>query len=358
MDVGGGRMKILVTGGCGFIGSALVRYLIRETDHHVCNIDKLTYAGNQASVAPVSSDPRYQFHQLDICDTPAVAKVVLDFKPDVIMHLAAETHVDRSIDAPAQFLQTNIMGTYSMLESALRYWKDLSGASKEGFRFHHISTDEVYGSLGPEGLFYETTPYEPNSPYSASKASSDHLVRAWHHTFGLPTLVTNCSNNYGPYQFPEKLIPLVTLNAIDEKPLPVYGQGTNVRDWLFVEDHVRALFLVVQKGKVGETYNIGGNSERKNIDVVKAICAVLDRLRPRPGSKPHADLITFVTDRPGHDFRYAISAEKIRAELGWVPSVTFEQGLEKTVRWYLENRGWCEEVSKGKYERERLGRTR
>jgi dTDP-glucose 4,6-dehydratase len=248
------------------------------------------------------------------------------------------------------------MGTYTMLEASLRYWQGLNDDAKKRFRFHHISTDEVYGALGDDGLFLETTPYDPSSPYSASKASSDHLVRAWHRTFGLPAVVTNCSNNYGPYQFPEKLIPLVTLNAIDEKPLPVYGQGTNVRDWLFVEDHVKALLLVVERGKVGETYNIGGNSERKNIDVVRAICAILDRQRPR--SMPHADLITFVTDRPGHDFRYAISAEKISAELGWAPSVTFEEGLERTVRWYLENRRWCEEVSKGKYDRERLGKAK
>ena len=349
-------MKILVTGGCGFIGSALVRYLIGQTEHSVLNLDKLTYTGNQASVAPVSKDPRYSFRHVDICDGPAAAKAFADFTPDAVMHLAAETHVDRSIDAPAEFLQTNIMGTYTMLESALQYWQGLDADRKKSFRFHHISTDEVYGTLGAEGLFHETTVYAPNSPYSASKASSDHLVRAWHHTFGLPVVITNCSNNYGAYQFPEKLIPLVTLNAVDEKPLPVYGQGTNVRDWLLVDDHVRALLLVVQKGKVGETYNIGGNSERTNIDVVKAICGILDRLRPR--STPHADFISYVTDRPGHDFRYAISAEKIRRELGWAPSVTFEEGLEKTVKWYLENRGWCEEVSRGKYDRGRLGRTR
>jgi dTDP-glucose 4,6-dehydratase len=347
-------MKILVTGGCGFIGSALVRYVITQTDHHILNLDKLTYAGNVASVAPVTKDPRYQFRQVDICDGPAVQKAFADFQPDAVMHLAAETHVDRSIDAPAAFLETNIIGTYTMLEAALRYWKGLTDEVKGRFRFHHISTDEVYGTLGEHGLFLETTPYSPNSPYSASKASSDHLVRAWHHTFGLPVVVTNCSNNYGPYQFPEKLIPLVTLNAIDEKPLPVYGRGENVRDWLFVDDHVKALLLVVQQGRVGETYNIGGNSERKNIEVVRAICDILDRLRPR--SMPHADLIKYVTDRPGHDFRYAISTEKIKSQLGWTPSVTFEEGLEKTVRWYLENRGWCEEVSKGKYDRGRLGK--
>lgn len=349
-------MNILITGGCGFIGSALVRFLIRETDHTVLNLDKLTYAGNQASVAPVSTDPRYAFRQVDICDGHAVAKAFAEFKPDAVMHLAAETHVDRSIDAPAAFLETNITGTYTMLESALRFWKGLTEEAKARFRFHHISTDEVYGALGDEGLFYETTPYAPNSPYSASKASSDHLVRAWHHTFGLPVVVTNCSNNYGPYQFPEKLIPLVTLNAIDEKPLPVYGQGTNVRDWLFVDDHVKALLLVVLQGKVGETYNIGGNSERKNIDVVKGVCSILDRLRPRSGSIPHADLITYVTDRPGHDFRYAISAEKMKRELQWQPAVTFEEGLEATVKWYLQNRAWCEEVSMGKYDRGRLGK--
>lgn len=349
-------MKILLTGGCGFIGSALVRYLIRETDHTVLNLDKLTYAGNVASVEPVASDPRYQFRQIDICDAVAVSRAFSEFHPDAVMHLAAETHVDRSIDTPAEFLQTNIMGTYTMVETALRYWQGLEADARSRFRFHHISTDEVYGTLGDEGLFHETTPYAPNSPYSASKASSDHLVRAWHHTFGLPVVITNCSNNYGPYQFPEKLIPLVTLNAIDEKTLPVYGQGTNVRDWLFVDDQVRALLQVVERGRVGETYNVGGGSERKNIDVVKGICRILDRIRPRTNGASHEALITYVTDRPGHDLRYAISTEKIERELGWRPSVTFEEGLETTVRWYLENRAWCELVSKGNYDRERLGR--
>ena len=351
-------MRILITGGCGFIGSALVRYFIRETQHSVCNVDKLTYAGNPASVAPVATDARYSFRQSDICDAPTVAKLMAEFRPDAIMHLAAETHVDRSIDAPAQFLETNIIGTYTLLETALKYWLGLSTDARKRFRVHHISTDEVFGSLGPEGLFQETTPYAPNSPYSASKASSDHLVRAWHHTFGLPVVLTNCSNNYGPYQFPEKLIPLVTLNAIDEKPLPIYGQGANVRDWLFVDDHVKALFLVVQKGKAGETYNIGGRSERKNIEVVREMCRVLDRLRPRPNGKPHDDLIAFVADRPGHDLRYAIDSSKIERELGWKPSVTFEEGLEITVRWYLENRVWCEEATRGKSARERRGALR
>ena len=351
-------MKILVTGGCGFIGSALVRYLINETQHSVCNVDKLTYAGNPSSVAPAATDSRYSFRQADICDAAEMAKIMAEYRPDAVMHLAAETHVDRSIDAPAQFLETNIIGTYTLLETALKYWLGLSTDARKRFRVHHISTDEVFGSLGPEGLFQETTPYAPNSPYSASKASSDHLVRAWHHTFGLPVVLTNCSNNYGPYQFPEKLIPLVTLNAIDEKPLPIYGQGANVRDWLFVDDHVKALFLVVQKGKVGETYNIGGRSERKNIEVVREMCRVLDRLRPRPNGKPHEDLITFVADRPGHDLRYAIDSSKIERELGWKPSVTFEEGLEITVRWYLENRAWCEEATRGKSARERRGALR
>ena len=351
-------MKILVTGGCGFIGSALVRYLINETQHSVCNVDKLTYAGNPSSVAPAATDSRYAFRQADICDAAEMAKIMAEYRPDAVMHLAAETHVDRSIDAPAQFLETNIIGTYTLLETALKYWLGLSTDARKRFRVHHISTDEVFGSLGPEGLFQETTPYAPNSPYSASKASSDHLVRAWHHTFGLPVVLTNCSNNYGPYQFPEKLIPLVTLNAIDEKPLPVYGQGANVRDWLFVDDHVKALFLVVQKGKVGETYNIGGRSERKNIEVVREMCRVLDRLRPRPNGKPHDDLIAFVADRPGHNLRYAIDSSKIERELGWKPSVTFEEGLEITVRWYLENRVWCEEATRGKSARERRGALR
>lgn len=351
-------MRILVTGGAGFIGSALIRHLIQDTDHSVLNLDKLTYAGNLESLAEVENSERYQFLQADIADRERVSEALLEFQPDAIMHLAAESHVDRSIDGPAEFIQTNIVGTYQLLEAARAYWQTLPQGRRDAFRFHHISTDEVYGDLhGVDDLFTETTPYAPSSPYSASKASSDHLVRAWQRTYGLPVLITNCSNNYGPYHFPEKLIPLVILNALDGKPLPVYGNGTQVRDWLFVEDHARALFKVVSEGKVGETYNIGGHNEQKNIDVVRGICALLEELAPRKpdGVARFEDLITFVKDRPGHDLRYAIDARKIERELGWVPQETFESGLRKTVQWYLNNLEWCRRVQDGSYQRERLG---
>lgn len=349
--------KIIVTGGAGFIGSAVVRMLIRETPHEVCVVDKLTYAGNLDSLSPVSGDPRYRFEQVDICDRAGLDRVFADFKPDAIMHLAAESHVDRSIDGPGDFIRTNIVGTYTMLEAARKYFSSLDGAQKERFRFHHISTDEVYGDLeGPGDFFRETTPYAPSSPYSASKASSDHLVRAWRRTFGLPTIVTNCSNNYGPYHFPEKLIPLVILHALDGKPLPVYGTGAQIRDWLYVEDHARALIKVVTEGVPGETYNIGGHNEKKNIEVVETICRLLDELRPREDGKSYREQITFVADRPGHDLRYAIDAAKIGRELGWKPQETFESGIRKTVQWYLDNKdGWCRRVLDGSYQMERLG---
>ncbi|TZG27941.1 dTDP-glucose 4,6-dehydratase [Sphingomonas montanisoli] len=348
-------MRILVTGGAGFIGSALVRHLIGETDHEVLNLDKLTYAGVLSSVAPVAESPRYRFVQGDICDAELVGKLFAEFRPQIVAHLAAESHVDRSIDGPGEFIQTNIVGTFTMLQQALGYWQGLEDAEKAAFRFHHISTDEVFGSLGETGYFTETTAYDPRSPYSASKAGSDHLVRAWHETYGLPTLVTNCSNNYGPYHFPEKLIPLIIIRALGGEPLPVYGDGSNVRDWLFVEDHARALRTVFETGKPGETYNVGGNSERKNLEVVHAICATLDRLQPRADGKAYADQITFVTDRPGHDHRYAIDASKIRDDLGWEPRVTFEQGIETTVRWYLDNRKWWGDILSGRYDTGRLG---
>lgn len=348
--------NILVTGGAGFIGSAVIRYLINETNNNVLNIDKLTYAGNLESLASVNDNPRYHFLHADICDKVAMTKAFDDFEPDIVMHLAAESHVDRSIDGPIDFIQTNIIGTYNLLEVARAYYQGLSDDKKHSFRFHHISTDEVYGDLeGTEDLFTEATSYSPSSPYSASKASSDHLVRAWYRTYGLPVVITNCSNNYGPYHFPEKLIPLVILNALDGKPLPVYGDGKQIRDWLYVEDHARALYLVATTAKVGETYNIGGHNEKQNIDVVKTICTILDNIKPRMNGHSYAQQITFVKDRPGHDLRYAIDASKINKELGWQPQETFESGIEKTVEWYLNNLGWCRHVQDGSYQRERLG---
>jgi dTDP-glucose 4,6-dehydratase len=355
---------MFVTGGAGFIGSAVVRQLINETDCRVVNIDKLTYAGNLESLISISEGPRYVFEKVDICDGLELKRIFNQYRPDIVMHLAAESHVDRSIDGPGEFIQTNIVGTYTLLDQARAYWGELEGDKKKGFRFHHVSTDEVYGDLlhpdeieKDQGqdlpLFTETTAYAPSSPYSASKSGSDHLVRAWHRTFGLPTLITNCSNNYGPYHFPEKLIPLVILNALEGKPLPVYGKGDQIRDWLYVEDHAKALVLVALKGQVGETYNIGGHNEKQNIDVVKTICAVLDELEPKVNS--YTEQITFVADRPGHDRRYAIDASKIQKELGWLPQETFESGIRKTVQWYIENSGWCKHVQDGSYQRERLG---
>ena len=351
-------MRILITGGAGFIGSALVRHLIDNTEHEVLNLDKLTYAGNLESLAPIATNTRYEFVLADIADQPAVSAVLERFQPQAIMHLAAESHVDRSIDGPAAFIQTNIVGTYSLLEATRAWWSKLAQAEREAFRFHHVSTDEVYGDLhGVDELFTESTPYAPSSPYSASKAASDHLVRAWQRTYGLPVLLSNCSNNYGPYHFPEKLIPLTILNALAGKPLPVYGNGLQVRDWLFVEDHARALLKVVTEGKVGETWNIGGHNERRNIDVVQAICTLLEELAPQhpQGVSRYADLITYVHDRPGHDQRYAIDASKIERELGWVPEETFDTGLRKTVQWYLDNLEWCRHVQDGSYQGQRLG---
>jgi dTDP-glucose 4,6-dehydratase len=369
---------IMVTGGAGFIGSAVVRELINNSNHNIVNIDKLTYAGNLQSL--VTSDnrlltndhPRYTFEQVDICDAAEVKRVFDEHQPDIVMHLAAESHVDRSIDGPGEFIHTNIVGTYTLLDQARAYWNELEGDKKTNFRFHHISTDEVYGDLPhPDDffgshceeqsdtaiqelpLFTETTAYEPSSPYSASKAGSDHLVRAWNRTFGLPTLVTNCSNNYGPYHFPEKLIPLVILNALEGKSLPIYGKGNQIRDWLYVEDHARALIKVATEGRIGETYNIGGHNEKQNLEVVQTICNILDEVRPK--DTKYADQITYVADRPGHDMRYAIDATKIQKELGWTPQETFESGIKKTVQWYLDNQTWCKHVQDGSYQRERLG---
>ena len=345
----------IVTGGAGFIGSAVVRMIIESSDDVVVNIDKLTYAGNLDSLQSVTDNPRYHFVHADICDSRAMAEVFARHQPDAIMHLAAESHVDRSIDGPGDFIQTNIVGSYTLLEAARDYWNRIEADRKEAFRFHHVSTDEVYGSLGDEGMFLETTPYDPSSPYSASKASSDHLVRAWHRTYGLPVVLTNCSNNYGPYQYPEKLIPLVLQKARAGEALPIYGTGENIRDWLYVDDHARALILVMKRGMSGETYNIGGHNEVTNIDVVRTLCAILDDREPAKDGKPYAELITYVTDRPGHDMRYAIDASKIQRDLGWVPEETFETGLAKTVDWYLANQQWVDRVLDGSYMGERLG---
>ena len=359
------KLKILITGGAGFIGSAVIRHIIDNTQDLVINLDKLTYAGNLESLRSIDSNERYAFEQVDICDRVALDSVFAEHKPDAVMHLAAESHVDRSITGPAEFIQTNIVGTYNLLEAAREYWNSLNDGAKNAFRFHHISTDEVYGDLPhPDEqagnalskalpLFTEQTSYAPSSPYSASKASSDHLVRAWLRTYGFPTVVTNCSNNYGPYHFPEKLIPLVILNALEGKKLPIYGKGDQIRDWLFVEDHARALYKVVTGGKIGETYNIGGHNEKQNIEVVKSICSILDTLVPK--DSPYSEQITYVADRPGHDRRYAIDSSKMSAELNWTPVETFETGLRKTVQWYLDNQTWCQNVQDGSYQRERLG---
>jgi dTDP-glucose 4,6-dehydratase len=347
--------RVVVTGGAGFIGSAVCRHVIRRTSAHVLNLDKLTYAGNLASLDEISSNPRYQFAHADICDRSKVDALLDSFKPDAIMHLAAESHVDRSITGSGAFIDTNINGTYTMLEAARAYWSKLEGKVKEDFRFLHVSTDEVFGSLGDDGFFVETTAYDPRSPYSASKAASDHLASAWHHTYGLPILISNCSNNYGPYHFPEKLIPLIILNALEGKQLPVYGDGSNVRDWLFVEDHADALVAIVEKGRSGQTYCIGGRSERANIDVVRGIIAAVDRLAPDKANGSRERLITYVADRPGHDKRYAIDCSKTESELGWRQSVTFEEGLNRTVEWYLTRRDWWEPIRNGAYSGERLG---
>ncbi len=347
--------KVLVTGGAGFIGSALVRHLIANSDMQVLNVDALTYAGNLSSLDEVAASNRYSFVQADICDTARMASLIADFAPDVITHLAAESHVDRSIDGPAAFIQTNLIGTFSVLSGALDYWRTLSPEAQAAFRFHHISTDEVFGALGEQGYFTESTAYDPRSPYSASKAGSDHLVRAWQHTYGLPVVLTNCSNNYGPYHFPEKLIPLMIIKCLAGEPLPIYGAGTNVRDWLYVDDHVRALQAVFERGTVGESYMIGGRSERTNLSIVHIICDTLDRIRPRADGQSYREQISYVADRPGHDFRYAIDASKLERELGWVPLETFDSGIEKTIRWYLANEKWWGDILSGAYQGQRLG---
>ena len=349
------KKTIIVTGGAGFIGSSVIRQYIAETQHTIVNVDVLTYAGNLESLTEVENDPRYLFEQANICNKDDMERVFTQYQPDAIMHLAAESHVDRSIDGPADFIQTNIVGTCTLLEVARNYWNQLNYDKKETFRFHHVSTDEVYGDLEETGFFTEDTAYDPSSPYSASKASSDHLVRAWHRTYGFPIVITNCSNNYGSHQFPEKLIPLVTLNALEGKPLPIYGTGEQIRDWLFVDDHARALRLVLEMGKDGETYNIGGHNEKTNIEVVKTICNLLDTLVPDSPYIPHKQLITYVADRPGHDVRYAIDADKIDNELGWIPLETFETGMQKTIQWYLDNKEWCQHVQDGSYQGGRLG---
>jgi dTDP-glucose 4,6-dehydratase len=358
MVFSGGLVKLLITGGAGFIGSAVIRHIIDNTNHSVVNVDKLTYAGNLESLVSIKDDARYAFEQVDICDAKEIKRVFNEYQPDIIMHLAAESHVDRSIDGPGEFIQTNIVGTYVLLEEARDYWNSLEGAKKEDFKFHHVSTDEVYGDLeGTDDLFTEETPYAPSSPYSAAKASSDHLVRAWQRTFKFPALITNCSNNYGPYQFPEKLIPLVILNALEGKDLPIYGNGKQIRDWLYVDDHARALLHVAFTGEIGETYNIGGHNELQNIDVVKTVCNILDELAPSKldGVAKYEQLITYVGDRAGHDVRYAIDATKIADKLNWMPDETFATGIKKTVQWYLENTIWCEHVQDGSYQGERLG---